>query len=43
MGYEYPELCAFDEPFNGKENCVSFHNASAFQIPQDGDKNMLTN
>ena len=37
------ELVASLEPFNGKENCTSWANRSAFNIPLVDGKNQLTN
>jgi hypothetical protein len=38
------ELSAYDEPFNGNGNCLSYANRPAYCIPVDGaGTNMLTN
>jgi hypothetical protein len=41
--YGYGELRAWQEPFNGDENCVSYANRANFKIKEEGGKNMLTN
>jgi hypothetical protein len=38
------ELSAYNEPFNGVNNCISFAKGSGYDIPVDGaGTNMLTN
>jgi hypothetical protein len=36
------ELCAWDEPFNGDNNCFSWANKNGYLIPLKDGKNMLT-
>ena len=42
IGYGHHELVAF-EPFNGENKCYSGANCPGYNIPLEGDKNMLTN
>jgi hypothetical protein len=37
------ELAAYDEPFNGKDNCCSWANEDAYNIQLVDGKNQLTN
>ena len=37
------ELAALDEPFNGKDNCISHANEPGYNIPLVDGKNQLTN
>ena len=39
----YAELAARSEPFNGKENCLSWANQPGYNIPLVDGKNQLTN
>ena len=38
-----PGLGAYFEPFNGDGKCRSWKNKSGYCIPEEGDKNKLTN
>lgn len=42
-GHRVHELIAWHQPFNEERSCLSLANESGYEIPKEGEKNMLTN